>query len=138
MNAESPRPVGDDVLRVQLVWIEPLAVGEAVRRGVGVLDVDEPAVVANDDVRVLVVAEERGDPGQAIGQRPMEQQLAGVGDLGADQQVEVAEPEREEQARQRGVEVDPGLARPARRLLDVVRSTDGIVELVLLGPDDDV
>ncbi len=68
----------------------------------------------------------------------MEQQLAVIGDLGADQQVEVAEAEREEQTRQGRVETDPCLASPARRLLDVVRPADGVVELVLLCPDNDV
>ena len=70
-----------------------------------------PAVV-NDQVRVLVVAQERGDPRHPVADRPVEQQLAVRRDLVGDQQVEVLEPCREQQLRQRRVQLDAGLARP--------------------------
>ena len=71
----------------------------------------------------------------------MEEQLAALGHLVADEQVEVAEPRREQEPHRRVVERDPGRAGPARlgpdRALRVALA-GRIVELVLLRPDDDV
>ena len=86
-------------------------VREAVGRRVGVLDVDEGAVVVDDDVRVLVVSEERRDQVQALAERAVQEQLAVGRDLVADQQVQVLEPEREQQPGQRRVELDAGRRR---------------------------
>ena len=107
------RRVAQSGSRRQRGRIEPLGVREPVARRVGILDVDQPAVVGHDQVGVLVEAQERRDPRQPIGQRPMEQELAVGGHLVADEQVEVLEAQGEEEARERRVELDPGGAGPA-------------------------
>ena len=78
---------------------------------------------------------------EPVGQRAVEQQLALVGDLVADQQVEVAEAQREEQPRQGRVEADAGRAAPAGLGAGVgaaLALAGRIVELRLARPGDDV
>ena len=121
--------------------IEALRVREVIRGRVRVLDVDHPAGVVDDEVGILVEAQERRDQRQAVADRAVEEQLALDRDLVADQQVEVTEAGREQQAHQRVVEPDPRRPGPARLGPDralAVALAGRVVELVLLGPDDDV
>ena len=125
-------------LTPQLRGVEGGRVRELVAHRVGVLDVDQPAVV-DDDVGVLVEAQERGDHAQPVGQRPVEQQLAVRGDLVGDQQVEITEPQREQQPVDHRVERDPVGPRPARRRVRVAGARIArVVELGLARANHDI
>ena len=78
---------------------------------------------------------------EPVRQRAVEQELALGGDLVADEQVEVAEAQREQQPRQGRVEVDAGRAAPARlgaRIGAALALAGRVVELGLAGAGDDV
>ena len=79
------------------VGIEGLAVRELVARRERVLDVLQSAGAVDHDVRVLVELEERRDEAHALALGPVEQELAAARDLVGDQQVQVAEPDREQE-----------------------------------------
>ena len=105
---------------------------------VGVLDVLQAPVVGHDEVRILVVAQERCDPAEPVIERPVEQQLAVGLELVGDEQVQIAEPKGEQEARQ-PVELDAGRARPAGRdVLAGAAAVLRVIELGLAGADDDV
>ena len=125
----------------QAARVERLRVREAVAGRVRVLDVDQPAGAVDDEVRILVVAQERRDPLEAIGQGAVEEELAAPGDLVADEQVDVAESQGEQQPAEGRIDVDAaGRPGPARGLAcrAVVVLAGRVVELVLLRADHDV
>ena len=127
--------------RVERGKIEWLGVREPLRRRERILDVDEAAGFVDDKVGILVEAQERCDPAEPVPERAVEQQLAIAGDLVADQQVQVAEPQREEQPHHGVVEADAGRPCPAGLGADGtadIALAGRKVELVLLGADDDV
>src|SRR5207237_7590114 len=81
-----------------------------------------------------VVLEERRDEPLARNDRPVEEHLARRGDLVRDEQVQITEASREEQAVPERADADAALPAEVRRLAAAV----GPVELVLRGVDDDV
>ena len=83
-----------------------LGVREPVRGGERVLDVGHPPGGVDDQVRVVIEAQERRDHRQPV-ERSVEEQLAAGHHLVADQQVEVPEARREQQPGERLVERIP-------------------------------
>ena len=112
-----------------------LRVRVAVGGRVGVPDPQQPPLGA-DQVRVAVIGEERRDRLHALLQGAAEEDLRGIGQLVADQQVQVAESQGEEQAVEEATDADGGRSLPAGGGGRV--AADGVVELAGLGADDDV
>ena len=128
---------------LELRRVERLGVRESIARGVRVLDVDQPPGVGDDNVGILVVLEEGRDAGQSVGEEAVHEQLAVGCHLVADQEVQVTEPQCEEDPRERRVQLDPGRAGPACRRARAagrlgVTLTGRIVEFVLARTRDDV
>ena len=127
--------------RLQRRGVESLGMREAVRDRVRILDVDQAPVAVDDEVRILVVVQEWGDHREPVAQRAMEEELAPVGDLVADEQVEVAEAEREQEPVEGRPQRDAGRARPAGHRAGVATSfalAGREVELLLARARDDV
>ncbi len=127
-----------DVRRVELRG----APGRAVARAVGIavarrVRIVDPVLLAvgDDEVRVGVVREERRDELLALADLAVEQDPRLARQLGRDEHVQVAEPDREQQAVPEPTHGDPAATGEARRgVVGLLR----VVELVLARPDDDV
>ena len=93
--------------------VEALAVGVAISDGVCVVDPPELAV-RDDEIRILVVLEERRDELLALGDVAVEQDAAGGLDLVAEEQVGLAEAQREQEPVPERADADAALARITR------------------------
>ena len=104
-------------------------VGIGIRRRVSIGDPEQPAVVSDDDVRVLVEGQEARDRLEAIADGPAHQQPARRRDVVAERQLrEIAAVERDEEPPEEAAEHDAALAFIRR---EGVRVALRVVELLL-------